>query len=748
MKDILSRLPRPSFGTSALAVLALAFLYMTLRNMGLYPSIFGDEWTYSSAARLEPFSAAIIPNYLYYSAYAVTGQCGTASLECARSLNAFFYLAAAPFIYLIARQLASRPVAAVVALLSVLRPANSYTAYFMPEAMYYCGFWLLTWTCFNYLRRPSALAMLGSALVLWLLTMVKVHALFLLPPWMLFMVYASWSASRSAAAFGAAPELAPATASRAAPGLAGRTGTLDASGRSDGGAPGAGRAARPRLLLRSLGWLAAALLAAAVVRFGLGYLFAGKSGLHLLGVMYSGQSQGKPALLAVLPAALQNLSGHMTGIVLMLGLPFAALLLGLSPALRRTPQQRTLAAMGVYTVLMFGALLAITTLFTASVAGHGAESNARLHMRYYDFVLPLLLLIAAGHTTGGSLPWSAQQTQEPGFLARLLAAAPAAAVALYGAAYLLPAFAPSYIDSPELFGMTRDPQLLDLLATASLACVLLWTVSRRWGALLFLFVYAPLFTVLAGAQLNERVRWAQNSDPYVRAGLFAREYLSAHETNNLTLVGKDAGDLFKTRMLIDNPKVKLVVQPHDTDVDPASLGEPRSHVLLIGNYRAPAGADALVHRREFALLRLRAEEDRNVVRFDRPEHEWGTAYVQGLSGPEPWGRWSDKRQVVLEFASPLPPAFTLRMDAAAFGPNVGKPFVIRLGKQERTVLLPEKHGEVAVEFDGNAEQVMTIEVPHPISPREVGAGEDARQLGIALYRMQIEPREPPTERGR
>jgi phosphoglycerol transferase len=456
--------------------------------------------------------------------------------------------------------------------------------------------------------------------------------------------------------------------------------------------------------------------------------------------MYSGQSQGKPALMSVIPAALQNLEGHMLGIVLMLGLPFAALLLGASPALRRTPQQRTLVAMGVYTVLMFGALLAITTLFTASVAGHGAESNARLHMRYYDFVLPLLLLIAAGHTTPGPEAWSSRPAQEPSFIARLLAAAPAVAVALYGATYLLPAFAPSYIDSPELFGMTRDPQILDLLATASLACLLLWTVSRRWGALLFLFIYAPLFAALAGAQLNERVRWAQQSDPYVRAGLFAREYLSPDEINNLTLVGRDAGDLFKTRMLIDNPKVKLIVQPHETDIDPGSLGGPRSYVLTIGNYRAPANSDSLVHRREFSLLRLRAEEDRNVVRFDRPEHEWGTSYVQGLSGPEPWGRWSDKREVVLEFASPLPAAFSLRLDAAAFGPNVGKPFVVRLGKQVRTVTLPEKHGEVVIDFDGDAEQVMTIEVPQPTSPRDVGAGEDARTLGIALYRMQIEPR--------
>jgi phosphoglycerol transferase len=718
MKDYLSRLPRPSFGLAALSVLALAFLYMTLRNMGIYPSIFGDEWTYSSAARLEPFSAAIIPNYLYYSAYAVTGQCGTASLECARSLNALFYIAAAPFIYLIARQLASRPVAAVVALLSVLRPANSYTAYFMPEAMYYAGFWLLTWTCFNYLRRPSALAMFGSALVLGLLTMVKVHALFLLPPWVVFMVYASWSASRMS------PDARPRSLLRGLASLAAAPRAADGTG----------------LLLRSLGWLAAALLAAAIVRFGLGYLFAGKSGLHLLGVMYSGQSQGKPALMSVIPTALQNLEGHMLGIVLMLGLPFAALLLGVSPALRRTPQQRTLAAMGVYTVLMFGALLAITTLFTASVAGHGAESNARLHMRYYDFVLPLLLLIAAGHTAPAPEPWSSRPAQEPSFIARLLAAAPAVAVALYGATYLLPAFAPSYIDSPELFGMTRDPQILDLLATGSLACLLLWTVSRRWGALLFLFIYGPLFAALAGAQLNERVRWAQQSDPYVRAGLFAREYLSPGEINNLTLVGRDAGDLFKTRMLIDNPKVKLIVQPHETDIDPASLGGPRSYVLTIGNYRAPAGSDSLVHRREFSLLRLRAEEDRNVVRFDRPEHEWGTSYVQGLSGPEPWGRWSDKREVVLEFASPLPAAFSLRLDAAAFGPNVGKPFVVRLGKQERTITLPEKHGEVVIDFDGEAGQVMTIEVPQPTSPRDIGAGDDARTLGIALYRMQIEPR--------
>jgi phosphoglycerol transferase len=686
MNKLLSRLPKPSFGVTAFAVLALAFLYMSLRNAGLYPSVMGDEWTYSSAARLEAFRDAIIPNYLYYSVFGVTKQCGTASLECARSLNALFFLGAAPFLYLLARRVASRPVACAVALLAVLRPANSYTAYFMPEAMYYCGFWLLTWSAFNIQRQPGWRTILTSAAILGLLSMVKVHALFLLPGWCLFLVFVVATTT---------PQ----------PGWR-------------------------HWLLPALRYLAGALALAALLRFSIGYLFAGKQGLQLLGAMYSGQAQGKPSLLAILPEALRNLEGHLSGLLLMLMLPFATLLAGLSRPLRRS-QQAGLRALAVYTVLMLGALLAVTVLFTASVAGYGAESNARLHMRYYDFVLPLLLLLAAGHT--------APMAQEPSRRARLLAALPVAIAAVYGLCFVLGKFSPSFIDCPELFGMSHKRGLMNLLTVLGLLCLAIWVKQRRQGALLFLFVFAPLCTILASVQLNREIRWQQNADLYIKAGLFARDYLSHEETDRLTLVGKDAGELFKARFMIDNPKVKLLVLPHGSEIKLEDLGGPRSYTMLIGDYRAPDQVQVLLQRRDFDLLHIPDPKEVKMVMFGHPQYEWGLRYSKGLSGAEPWGRWSEGKQVKLEFADAMTTPFALHLEAAAFGPNIDQPFIVRWGSQQRELRLGPKPSDVVLEFDASDARELTIEVPHPASPRDIGQGDDTRQLGIALHRLQRVP---------
>ena len=126
-----------------LAAIAI-FVALLFRNSGLYPVV-ADEAIYSKLSRLQPLADATIPGYLYLAIYRLTSICGDEFLGCARILNAIFFVAATPFIYLAARQVCTKTVASIVALLALLGPINSYTAYFMPEAPYFFSFWLLTW---------------------------------------------------------------------------------------------------------------------------------------------------------------------------------------------------------------------------------------------------------------------------------------------------------------------------------------------------------------------------------------------------------------------------------------------------------------------------------------------------------------------------------------------------------------------------------------------------------------------------
>ncbi|MYM37220.1 hypothetical protein GTP38_23105 [Duganella sp. FT94W] len=679
------RLRPPPFAAIFIAALFAAFVYLTLRNMGLYPTIFGDEWTYSNFARLTPYREALIPSYLYYTVYGGTSACGDAFLECSRGVNALFYLGAAPWIYLLARRWCGQWTAAAVALLAVLRPSNTYTAYFMPEAMYFWGFWLFSWCVLALHGLPRRAGLVLSAAVLGMLALIKVHALFLLPAWCAFLLYQAWRARGTA---------------------------------------------RP-WLLAGLGDVALALLVSAAVRYGLGYLYAGRGGLLLLGQMYAGQAQQRPALAQLIAPALLNLRGHLLALLLLLPLPLAAWLLPAASARQRAALPRDSAALAVYTLLMMAALLATTVLFTALVAGggNGIENMTRLHMRYYDFALPLLLLCAAAQLAPGA--------QQADGRTRLLVALPLAALLAYGYAILPDAYRPSRIDSPELFGANASPEQFKMLTLLALGVLGAWVLHARRGVQLFLFGYAPLLALLGGAALTTALREAQRPDDYVKAGVYARQYLRPDELQQLTVYGGDMAMLFKTRFMLDNPQVQLVQLAPGQTIDTGRFSED-SWGLVVGAFALPQRLERHSGARGFSLVRLPPAGI--VIRFRESALPPGVRGIDGMSTPEDWGRWSDGDRVTLRFAAPLPAALTLKLDAAAFGPNASDDITVTVGDTRRLVRFGAARAPLALRFDtdGGATAI-TFDIPHPVSPHALGLGPDQRQIGLALYRLQVEP---------
>src|SRR5690606_14161442 len=110
-----------------------------------------------------------------------TSSCGVAFLECARLINALLLVGAMPVIYLVARPYAGRGLSFVVTWLSVLGPFNVYTAYFMPETLYFLGFWVFAWYVLVVGERLKPWAFGGgSGAILGLMMAVKFHAVFLL----------------------------------------------------------------------------------------------------------------------------------------------------------------------------------------------------------------------------------------------------------------------------------------------------------------------------------------------------------------------------------------------------------------------------------------------------------------------------------------------------------------------------------------------------------------------------------------
>jgi hypothetical protein len=114
--------------------------------------------------------------------------------------------------------------------------------------------------------------------------------------------------------------------------------------------------------------------------------------------------------------------------------------------------------------------------------------------------------------------------------------------------------------------------------------------------------------------------------------------------------------------------------------------------------------------------------------------------ARGLSDAEPWGTWSEGSATYLEFSAPLPEKFAVHLVARAFGPNVGKEFVARVGDSAAKFTLGASDEERVLEFSNpTRSRTIEIDVPAPASPKSLGANSDERTLGIGFVELRIAP---------
>lgn len=676
--------PAPSHIAPLLTALALLVLFVLIwRNQAAYPLVFMDEWSYSSFARLQPLAEASVPSYLYLALFGLTNACGEAFLQCTRIGNAMLVVGAVPFFYLTGRRYCSAPLAAALSLLAVLAPFNSYTVYFMPEAMYFFGFSVFSWAVLAlHEQRPDLLtAALGGAL-LGALSLIKVHALFLTPALLAFIWYCGW---------------------------------------------------------RRKGWRALLLLVPAssaigiscllAVKLALGYALAGKAGLSLLGSFYGGHasnSSGLAHLLPVLLAAWQSLRGHLLGLVLMYALPLAALLtLAFSPAQRRALPGG--ARLSLFTVLMLGAALAMTAAYTGSIASAAAGEGERLHLRYYDFVFPLILLSSAALLAAPDGRRSA----------RLLVAVPLAAALLLAQLWLPAHFHPSFIDGPELSQPMRWVGWLHLPLLA------LWVIRPKLSLLGFLLVLTPINCVVGELQTRTILSRAEQASPYDLAGRYAHQTLTPAQRASLSVAGAEVPGLYRAMFHVDQRDVGMVRLQAGAPLDLTQAPGDSDWLLVVGEHALPE--QLTVHGRGpgYTLLRLPARSRLlQTLEFKQPDRSI-LAASSGLGDAEHWGSWTLGETVRLQFAQPLPRRLTIQLRGHAYGPNVGAPVVARVGTQQQTFRLNASDSEqdVTLQFDTDGQQrTLQLNIPHPTTPQSQGQGNDPRALGLGLINLRIAER--------
>src|SRR6266446_5897089 len=107
MSSILQRWKSIKPVTAVLLLATFVLIFLTVRNCGLFPSVFDDEWIYSEYSRLASRSHAPVPSYLFFFLFGTTRFFGEGFLEGARIYNACFFAVALVFIYGVCRLCAS-----------------------------------------------------------------------------------------------------------------------------------------------------------------------------------------------------------------------------------------------------------------------------------------------------------------------------------------------------------------------------------------------------------------------------------------------------------------------------------------------------------------------------------------------------------------------------------------------------------------------------------------------------------------
>lgn len=666
-----------------LCVLCLVLVFLLIRHLGLYPFVFLDEYLYSTFSRLIPFKNATIPDYLYYAIFKVTNSCGDSSLGCARLLNTVFFVSAAPFIYLISKDVTGDKTALLIAVCSVLGPINSYTAYFMPESLYYFTFWSFTYLLFRCRQEICWQGMMISGAGLGLLSLVKPHALLLIPALVVYFIVFSRNSGKAGA-------------------------------------------------VQSIKLIVVFLAAIFSVKLMLGFALAGINGLCLFGPDYysgvSGSIRSQYSYLNLIENAVLSLQGHVVALCLLFSVPVTYLVL-YSYTYVMAPRDYRLEHITVYTTLILASLLMFVAAFTATTVGNGPdETNSRLHFRYYNFIFPLLFMVAALQSTRSDSDFKLKW--------RVMAAFPVGTAILYATYTKMAPYFSNLIDNPELYGITANTKYYYVICGISFLCLVVGVYSPQLGARFFLYLFVPVSMFVSGSTITKEMLNRRVPDSYDEAGMFTKHYLSRDDLSNVLIVGSDKYKLYRSLFYLGNSKATIETISEGAAYNVSHLPEGKEWALVIGEHPLPDNVFYKISLNGFTLIRARKP---NYLSFKTNNWPGFVANTSGLGAPESFGTWSTGKEVVIEFCEPLPERFRLSIIAQTFGPNVGRNFVIRIGNTTQEFRLGTSSSECVLEISNRERsKLVKLIVPQPVSPRELGLGGDGRQLGLGLVELRID----------
>jgi phosphoglycerol transferase len=533
-----------------------------------------DEYVYSIQARFTPFVEQLYPNYLFSWLYSSTNSCGAGFYDCGKGLNVIFFFFTLTIIFLIARRLLSVTWGAIISTVAALSPIHVYVSYFMPEAMYFAFITATIYVALIAGEKHKLAWWAATGVLLGLSALVKPHAIFTLPAFVLFALLIAL--------------------------------------RSEGGGPLKGAQA-------AFGKLGAF----AVVKFGGGFAFAGVQGLSLFGTSYeeslnkfvSENATGSVDLIAqpistfdapeMFEAAEGSAPGFLDVLVphsfahLALLLTVAGLPLLLSIGVIKDSIIKKQAVSSASQFLLLIGLLGLTFAlvvgaFEGLVTSLGDDHSSRIITRYYEFLVPLLLIAAAVFG----------KFVEPGLRVRLVQSTILIFALIFGWVYLS-GVNQSFADSILLSGYLSGPAVIPIVCVVGVIVALVWIFSAGSGSKLIVYVATPLVLLIAGFSSQGLLLSQVGTQPayFDVAGQVAKEKLADVAGEKIMVVGPVRYQTFTTKFWIDKPFIADATIPDGSKLTGEGFAD-YDYLIVLGNTVLTSPAEVIAEEEGYKILKL------------------------------------------------------------------------------------------------------------------------------------------------
>jgi phosphoglycerol transferase len=500
----------------------------------------------------------------------------------------------------------------------------------------------------------------------------------------------------------------------------------------------------------------------------LGFLIAGSPGLSFLGHLYSATTQdffnattatnsiSKTAELTVGTLSLSsengsyatkwtsglmallnfwtiNIRGHILGLCLLFGVSLLVMLRLLSSPLIDSKPRPIQKDYAWFTFLLLFFLVLVSSLYSSLVTLSSNGEILRMHMRYYNFAFPLLLMILPCMFTASTEKTISKKLKYFEIVLWMIVSV----IVLLGSWKMMAPYQPTAIDMPELRGIMQYKWFFYASTGIGLLSLLIWIISRKTAIKLFFWVLAPLVLIGSSIGINQNIWQASQPNVYDRAGIVIKQLLNKQELSQLVVAGDNPIELSRTLFYLDQPEVIAQVIKGRVPYEMNMLPSGKKWVLLLDDHLMASNIQNQLNFSGFSLGGGSGE-----IKIDFQNQSWPSRSLLSTQGlfmpPEPWGTWSVAKEVTLYFNQPLPQEFRLTINARAFGPNIDQPFILEVGNTTTPLIFTQSFNQIStIVKNPNKSIALSIRIPYPVSPSELNLGADTRKLGLAIKDLQI-----------